>query len=262
MKKICSLLLAMALLLSLNVTVFAAENDQVQQMSIDEYCSSENFSLEGLKELFPDYYSRCQEEYAQDKAMIEKINSNLDDLLEEGGNIALTDVKATKAVTRATAVMRATTRRATLGTYGDILVSLNIDSGSSGFAGHAAIVSSSAYYTIESYAKSFSPIGADGVQIYSNTWGTRSGALLVRPYNATSAQYSTAAAFASGKVGLPYNWNFFNKTTTNKYYCSQLVWQAWLSAGINTETGSIPNGIIAPADLVNSSNTYVVKHIT
>lgn len=256
MKKICSLLLAIALLLSLNVTVFAAENDQVQQMSIDEYCSSENFSLEGLKELFPDYYSRCQEEYAQDKAMIEKINSNLDDLLEEGRNIALTDAKATEVVTQSNA------RGATLGTYGDILVSLNIDSGSSGFAGHAAIVSSSAYYTIESYAKSFSPINADGVQIYSNTWRTRSGALLVRPHNAHSSQYSTAAAFASGKVGLPYNWNFFNKTTTDKYYCSQLVWQAWLSAGINTETGSIPNGIIAPADLVNSSNTYVVTHIT
>jgi uncharacterized protein YycO len=73
--------------------------------------------------------------------------------------------------------------------------------------------------------------------------------------------YTTATNFAKGKVGLPYNWNFLNKTTTSSYYCSQLVWQAWNFAGINTETGSIPNAIIAPADLVNSSNTYVVSHI-
>lgn len=252
MKKIISLICALALTLSLSSIAFAAESGQTQYMSIDEYCSSEDYSLEGLQELFPDYYTRCQEAYAQDKALIAEINRNLESLLEEGRNEALTDVKASEVATYSGA----------LGTFGDILVSLNIDSGSSGFAGHAAIVSSQTSYTIESYAKSFSPINADGVHIYSNTWGTRSGALLVRPYNASNAQYRQAASFAAGKVGLPYNWNFFNKTTTSSYYCSQLVWQAWLDAGIDTETGSTPNGIIAPADLVNSTNTYVVKHIT
>lgn len=44
-------------------------------MSIDEYCSSDVFSLEGLKEFFPDYYRRCQEEYAQDKVMFVRINT-------------------------------------------------------------------------------------------------------------------------------------------------------------------------------------------
>lgn len=202
--------------------------------------------------MFPEYYNRCQEEYEKDQALIKDINNNLERLLDEGKRASLNDVKRDDPATRGT----------TLGTYGDILVSLAIDSGSFGFAGHAAIVSASTYYTIESYAQSFSPINMDGVQIYSNTWGTRSGSLLVRPYGASSSQYTTAASFAAGKVGLPYNWNFFNKTTTSRYYCSQLVWQAWLSAGINTETGSIPNAIIAPADLVNSSNTYIVTHIT
>ena len=90
----------------------------------------------------------------------------------------------------------------------------------------------------ESYAKNWSPIDKDGVQYYDNTWNTKSGALLVRPNGASSSQYSTAAAFAAKQVGKPYNWVFTNKTTTEKFYCSQLVWQAWLDAGINCETGS------------------------
>lgn len=182
---------------------------------------------------------------------MKEISKNIDVLVKEGELYAKQDVKHKEVQSKG----------ATLGTYGDILVSLQVDSGSFGFAGHAAIVSSSKYYTYESYAQSFSPINVGGVQVYSNTWGSRSGSSLVRPYGATTSQYSTAASFASTKVGLPYNWVFTDKTATSKYYCSQLVWQAWLNAGINTETGSIPNAIIAPADLVNSSNTYVVTHI-
>lgn len=68
------------------------------------------------------------------------------------------------------------------------LVSLVIASGSSGFAGHAAIVSSNSSKSIESYAKSWSPIDKDGVQYYDNTWNTKSGALLVRPNGATASQ--------------------------------------------------------------------------
>ena len=75
MKKFISLICALALTLSLSSIAFAAESDQTQYMSIDEYCSSEDYSLEGLQELFPDYYNRCQEAYAQDKALIAEINS-------------------------------------------------------------------------------------------------------------------------------------------------------------------------------------------
>ena len=53
-----------------------------------------------------------------------------------------------------------------LGTYGDILVSTLIDSGSIAFVGHAAIVSSSNVTTIESYEKIFSPTKIGGVQRY------------------------------------------------------------------------------------------------
>lgn len=192
-----------------------------------------------------------EELYAEDQAVIAEIEKELPMLLEEGRIIAETDAKSNLPQTRSSA----------LGSYGDILVSLIIDSGSAGFAGHAAIVSSNSSKSIESYAKSYSPINKDGVQYYDNTWNTKSGALLVRPYGATTSQFSTAAAFAAKQVGKPYNWTFTNKTTTQKFYCSQLVWQAWLDAGIDCETGSIPNAVIAPADLVNSSNTYIVKKV-
>lgn len=192
-----------------------------------------------------------EELYAEDQAVIAEIERNLPSMLEEGKIIAENDVKSDLPAVRASA----------LGTRGDILVSLMIDSGSSGFAGHAAIVSSNSAKTIESYAKSFSPIDKDGVQYYTNTWNTKSGALLVRPKGASSSQYSTAASYAAKQVGKPYNWVFTDKNTTAKFYCSQLVWKAWLDAGINCETGSVPNAIIAPADLVNSSNTYIVKQV-
>ena len=239
MKKVICLTLSLMLVFAMSVTAFAAEitsSFPYDADALQAYCSSEEYTLSGLQERFPKFYSICQREYAQDA----------------GQQAAMMDVKRNDVSVCST----------TLGTYGDILVSLVIDSGSAGFAGHAAIVSDSRYETIESYAKSFSPIDKDGVQIYDNDWGSRSGSLLVRPYNATSDDYSEAVEFAETKIGLPYNWNFLDKNATDKYYCSQLVWQAWLDAVINIESGSIPNAIIAPADLVNSSNTYVVSHIT
>lgn len=253
-RKIIAIVTAAIMLVSFgSINAFAAETEfSTSNAAIQAYCSSDDFTLEGLQERFPDYYAACQREYAQDALMIQGIQNNMASLLSVGQQVATTDAKCNEVASRGTS----------LGTYGDILVSLTVDSGSFGFAGHAAIVSESQYETIESYAKSFSPIKVGGVQIYDNDWGSTPGSLLVRPYNATGDDYHEAVAFAVTKIGLPYNWIFTDKNATNKYYCSQLVWQAWLAAGFNTETGSIPNAIIAPADLVNSSNTYVVRHIT
>lgn len=195
--------------------------------------------------------SRYAKVYQEDQETIAEINRNLPHLLAEGQEAAQHDAKAGEPVPLANS----------LGTYGDILVSTLIDSGGIAFVGHAAIVSSSNVTTIESYEKIFSPTKIGGVQRYLNDWGYKRGAFLVRPYGASSIQFSNAAAYAARQVGKPYSWDFFNKYRTDQFYCSQLVWRAWLSVGIDTETGSIPNGVVAPADLVNSSNTYVVRRV-
>lgn len=37
------------------------------------------------------------------------------------------------------------------------------------------------------------------------------------------------------QIGKPYNLVIFNKGTTRKFYCSQLVWRAWLEQGFNLD---------------------------
>lgn len=221
-------------------------------ISMFAICSSNISAYENDNQPYTDeeLQQKYEEVYEQDADLIEQLNRNMDQLLAEGKEQAKLDTEKGSYME---------TRSAELGTYGDILVSLIIDSGSSGFAGHAAIVSNNNSKTMESFAKGWSPINKDGVQVYNNTWN-KSGAILLRPKNA-GGKYSAAASWAEKQEGKPYNWNFFDKTTTSKFYCSQLVWLAWKNQGIDTETGSFPNGVIAPADLVNSSNTYVVKKV-
>ncbi len=75
--------------------------------------------------------SRYAKAYQEDQETIAEINRNLPQLLAEGQEAAQHDAKAGEPVLLANS----------LGTYGDILVSTLIDSGSVAFTGHAAIVS-------------------------------------------------------------------------------------------------------------------------
>lgn len=186
-----------------------------------------------------------------DELQINQVLTNLDNQLYTNRSSNTLTVKEE---------LRAYRSSSQLGSYGDILINLISDSGSIGFAGHAGIVANNNWQTIESFAKDWSPIKKDGVQKYTNNW-RRKGSLLYRPVGATISQYKKAASYAESKVGKPYNWNFFDKKTTNSFYCSQLVWLAWLDAGIDIEKGSFPNGVVSPADLANSSNTYLVERI-
>ena len=45
------------------------------------------------------------------------------------------------------------------------------------------------------------------------------------------------AAFALAQVGKPYNLNFLNANTEESYYCSQLIYRAYLRCGIDLNTG-------------------------
>jgi hypothetical protein len=66
---------------------------------------------------------------------------------------------------------------------------------------------------------------------------------------------SDIAAFLLAHVGRPYNLNFLNSDTDETFYCSQLVYRAYLRCGINLNTGmameALPgtNQIIYPQEI-------------
>lgn len=68
------------------------------------------------------------------------------------------------------------------------------------------------------------------------------------------------ARWAASQVGKPYNWNFINPSDTTKFYCTSLIWQAYLSVGINVLFPKIirANEIIFPRYFVG--NWYLHKY--
>lgn len=147
-----------------------------------------------------------------------------------------------------------------LGTYGDILVSYSFSSlgMNIGVPGHAAIVSTISSQTVESYPKSAGH--ANGVRYYTNNWKSKSKVYGIRVRGANHKQYTNAAKYAMMQADArkPYNWNFFNKGTTEKFYCSQLVWRAWKNQGFEVDRMNLGNWEpVSPAELVGGSSTYV-----
>jgi uncharacterized protein YycO len=140
-----------------------------------------------------------------------------------------------------------------VGGAGDILVTLDsASSGSSAWAGgHAGIV-----YDTTTVVESFGNKGSlNGVRKWDNDWNTRyTHFQQERVSGATSTNYTAAKSYAATKVGLPYNYNFFDISTTSAFYCSQLVWRAWMHQNFDLNDG----GAVWPVDLIQSPLTYTV----
>ncbi len=51
------------------------------------------------------------------------------------------------------------------------------------------------------------------------------------------------AAFALSQIRKPYNLNFLNANTDDAYYCSQLIYRAYLRCGIDLNTGLAMEGL-------------------
>lgn len=149
-----------------------------------------------------------------------------------------------------------------LGTKGDILVSYDLNSGSSAIGfGHAAIVSRIKSNTVESWHKSWSPIKQHGVRMYNNNWGKRKKVFGLWVRKSNNTKYVNAAKYAEKQANLkkPYNINFFDKFTTKRFYCSQLVWRAWKNQGHDIDNVKFDT-VVSPMELVNSNNTKVFYH--
>lgn len=143
-----------------------------------------------------------------------------------------------------------------IGTYGDILVSYGISSWAV-ITGHAGIVSLvSSTLTVESWPGFNSPIGVDGVQYYTNNWGSYSMTFGFGVTGATTSQYQNSASYAQNQVGKPFNLVFINKFDTSRFYCSSLVWRAWDTQGYNVD-GTPIDTWVTPADITNDFDVFL-----
>jgi uncharacterized protein YycO len=139
-----------------------------------------------------------------------------------------------------------------IGEPGDILVTL--DGTSSGFewaGGHAGIVSDVPGYVVESFGNKKQ--GLNGVRHWVNDWKTRFKKVKALWVKGAKAQdYAYVATYNRQQIGKSYNYNFFNITTTSRFYCSQLVWRAWYNRGWNLNYGGFA---VWPVDLIKSPYT-------
>jgi len=66
------------------------------------------------------------------------------------------------------------------------------------------------------------------------------------------------AAYCEAQVGKPYNFNFPDPETEERFYCSQLAYRAYLTVGINLNTGLnnrppyLPDSIVFPEEIWQS----------
>lgn len=116
--------------------------------------------------------------------------------------------------------------------------------------GHAAIGYSSSE-VVESLSS--------GVQRGPNNWyATKDQAYQTSVRDTTAAQDAAAADWADGQRGKPYNWNYLDRGTRSRFYCSHLVWAAFNDRfGIDLDTSAYL-WAIHPMELVNTSAVYLI----
>lgn len=116
--------------------------------------------------------------------------------------------------------------------------------------GHAAIVYSSSR-VVESLE--------NGVVTGANDWNTsKSTCYGLSVIGTSTSEDKEAANWCYDQLGKPYNWNYFNTSTRDKFYCSQLVWAAFYdNFGIDLSMSAFGSAI-HPSELVDSSNTNII----
>jgi uncharacterized protein YycO len=116
--------------------------------------------------------------------------------------------------------------------------------------GHAAII-----YTSTLVIESVSNGVINGPNNWNITKGTCYG---VTVDGTTLAQDNEASNWCASKRGLPYNKNYLNPYTRSSFYCSQLVYAAFLDKyGIDLNTISYLQAV-HPMELVNTPKTRTI----
>lgn len=125
---------------------------------------------------------------------------------------------------------------------GAVLVTSDALGSSLGSLGHAAISYNN--------SKNVSSFISSGVKLYNNSsfgnkykkWGS------VYPNSTGTAVKAADQAYRYRNR--PYNINLVNKTRTDKFYCSQLVWRGYKNAGLDL---GITSSFVAPRQLWDSN---------
>lgn len=122
--------------------------------------------------------------------------------------------------------------------------------------GHAAIILST-YHVVESMPGS--KHRRDGVGLGPQDWYKSKNQVYGVTVNGTSAyEDRVVAVWCEGQIGKPYNWNFLNISTKEKFYCSQLIYAAFMEyykINLNTLYAGIA---IHPIELVDTPKTRLV----
>lgn len=148
---------------------------------------------------------------------------------------------------------------------GDVIYEAN---GGFGITGHIAIVDG--IYTRSDgskYIRLIEAISNDygGVtrSILDDTRVDEKAVTILRVNGATSDIIDNAVKFCRTEVGSSYNLDLAKDTSSDEtdWYCSELVWAAYKSQGIDIEVGGLHGEPgITPHDIVNSSKTYTVSY--
>lgn len=116
--------------------------------------------------------------------------------------------------------------------------------------GHSAIIKTSST-VVESTAR--------GVVMGPNNWNkTKKQCYAVTVRETTEEEDCEASNWCFGQLRKPYNFNYLNIWTRSRFYCSQLIWAAFLdNYGINLDTSAFGHAI-HPLELVTSPKTDLI----
>ncbi|WP_102400994.1 YiiX/YebB-like N1pC/P60 family cysteine hydrolase [Haloimpatiens massiliensis] len=149
------------------------------------------------------------------------------------------------ATSRAAAITSSTS----IGSYGDVLITPVSWASGGSLTGHAGLVDWNSDYTVESYP-------SDGVQRRVNDWRTRYTKIVVG-HVGSAMNMTDAINYATSKINYGYNAQFANKWRTDKFYCSQLVWRAYIDQGIDLDKDG--GNAVFPTDLIDNDLTIFYK---
>ncbi|EGD48370.1 hypothetical protein Cpap_2522 [Ruminiclostridium papyrosolvens DSM 2782] len=98
----------------------------------------------------------------------------------------------------------------------------------------------------------------DGIGNRDNDWRTRYKKILVVRPKVDAKIIADAIAYGHTRVGTPFSYftNMFQKTKTDKYYCSQYVWDCYMKSGVDLDGNG--GKAVFPYDFLRSDKVSIV----